>query len=308
MYSVGVLSGEVMWTEVLARALKASGSTVSGWVNPAEAGAPDTHRLIDFSDLIWIPRKIGGGMEEAIQVIRRSRHLSLGFPVVEFIDEAPAMVKLAHEAHVQVQVGHSDWYHPAVRSTLPYIDHPQFIRFTEYLPDLPPSEGSHLAFRRMVADLDLALGLAGSPVRKVRPHASRLWNGLLVQAEIHIELHNGAVISLDLRKFSGRTERYIEMIQPGSHLGIDLAGGSATLTSFREDISGPVPVAKRLWPPAEESLSEIIKKEPHEEDAARQCLSFIHALERGRHSLSGLEGGFRALEMTRQIESHLGAL
>ena len=308
MYSVGVLSGEEKWPEVLAKTLRASGSTVSGWINPAGADSPETHRLIDFSDLIWIPEKIGGSMEEAIQVIRRSRHLSLGFPVVEFMEEASCMVKLAHEAHVQVQVGHSDWYHPAVRSSLAYVDHPQFIRFTEYLPDMEPAAGSVAAFRAMVADLDLALGLAGSPVRKVRPHASRLWNGLLVQAEIHVELHNGAVISLDLRKFSGRVERRIELIQSSSHLLIDLPEGTSRLTSFRDDVSGPVPVKKTLWPPAGGAVSEKNRNEQFEEDAARQCLSFIHALQRGRHPLSGLEGGFRALELTRQIESHLGAL
>jgi hypothetical protein len=43
-----------------------------------------------------------------------------------------------------------------------------------------------------------------------------------------------------------------------------------------------------------------------EVESARQCLSFIHALEKGRHSLSSLESGFKALEITRQIEITVG--
>src|SRR3989339_1454145 len=95
MFSVGILSGEVKWSEVLEEMLKTSGSSVSGWINPQESSTLATQQLIDFSDMIWIPEKMNGGMDEAIQVIRRSRHLSLGFPVVEFMDQVPFLVKLA---------------------------------------------------------------------------------------------------------------------------------------------------------------------------------------------------------------------
>ena len=91
MYSVGILSGQGKWPEVLSEMLKTSGSNVSGWINPQVSSPFDTQQLIDFSDLIWIPEKISGSMEEAIQVIRRSRHLSLGIPIVHGLGKVPVI-------------------------------------------------------------------------------------------------------------------------------------------------------------------------------------------------------------------------
>ncbi len=308
MYSVGILSGQGKWPEVLAEMLKTSGSNVSGWINPREASPLDTQQLIDFSDLIWIPEKISAGMDEAVQVIRRSRHLSLGFPVVEFIEEAQGMVKLAHEARVQVQIGHRDWYNPVVRSSLMHIFHPQSIRFTDHLTEFPQAESHHQVFNIIVADLDLALGLAGSTVRRVRPHVSRLLDGTTIQIDIRVEMHNGTVISLVIRKFARESERKVEVIQPSGILNIDLLQGISTLEEYKDgDIGFPV-AGKKLWPPEGEAQAAVPLEIHADEDAARQCLSFIHALERGRHSLSSLEGGFKALEIARQIETALGHL
>lgn len=306
MYSVGILSGQDKWSEVLTEMLKSSGSSISGWINPQESSPLDTQQLIDFSDLIWIPEKINGGMDDAIQVIRRSRHLSLGFPVVEFMDEASFMVKLAHEARVQVQVGHHDWHQPAFRSSLMHILQPQSIRFTDFLTEQPPEESHRQVFKTILADLDLALGLSGSTVRRVRPHASRLLNGTAIQVDIRVELHNGSVISLSIRKFSKIPDRRIEIIQSDGIILIDLLKGTSLLEEYQKADLGFSFSGKILWPPAGDP-STLLRDDPHsKEEVARQCLSFIHALEKGHHSLSSLEGGFKALEITRQIETHLG--
>ena len=308
MYSVGILSGKGKWPEVISEMLKTSGSKVSGWINPQVSSPLDTQQLIDFSDLIWIPEKISTGMDEAVQVIRRSRHLSLGFPVVEFMEEAPGMVKLAHEARVQVQIGHRDWYNPVIRSSMMHIFHPHSIRFTDYLPELPLAASHGQVFNTIVADLDLALGLSGSTVRRVRPHVSRLLDGTTIQIDIRVEMHNGTVISLVIRKLSRKPERKIEIIQPSGILLIDLLEGISSIEEYKDsNIGFPIP-GKILWPPEGEAQSPQTMEVQSDEDAARQCLSFIHALERGRHSLSSLEGGFKALEITQQMETTLGAL
>lgn len=306
MYSVGILTEQGKWPEVMAKTLKASGSTVSGCLNPQESSPHDTLQLIDFSDLIWIPEKINGDMEAAVQVIRRSRHLSLGFPVAEFMEEAQFMVKLAHEARVQVQVGHHDWHHPAFRSSLAHIIQPQHIRIIDTLPGLSREESHGQVFRSMLADLDLALGISGSSVRKVRPQASRLPGGTASQIDVRIELHNGSVISLIIRKYAKMPDRRMEIIQSEGIIRIDFLKGTSHLEKFRETGSGISLSGESLWP-HENHPAPVVRNDPHgDEELARQCLSFIHALERGRHALSSLEGGFRALELTRLIENSLG--
>jgi predicted dehydrogenase len=307
MYSVGILSGKRSWPKVLAEMLKDSGSNVSGWINPGLSTPSDIRQLIDYSDMIWIPEKINGGMEEAIQVIRQSRHLSLGFPVVEFIEEVPGMVKLAHEARVQVQVGHHDWYHPAVRSSLMLISHPQSIQFTDHLPKLPVAESRHQLFGAIVTDLDLVLGIAGSTVRRVRPHVSRMLDDKALQVDIRVELHNGTVINLSISNFTDKPERRLDIIATNRTVSIDLLNGTSSTEVYQNTDNGFISEKKEIWPPVGSLLDEKNRVSVGELAVARQCLSFIHALERGRHSLSSLEGGYKALEITRQIEIITGA-
>ncbi|TSA35494.1 MAG: hypothetical protein D4R64_09465 [Porphyromonadaceae bacterium] len=215
------------------------------------------------------------------------------------------MVKLAHEAHVQVQVGHHDWYHPAFRSSLMHIFQPQSIRITDFLPELSSEESHRQVFKTILADLDLALGLSGSTVKRVRPHASRLLNGTTIQLDIRVELHNGSVISLAIRKFAKIPDRRIEIIQSDGIILIDLLKGTSHLEEYQKAEAGFSFSDKILWPPAGDASVRLRPDPPGEAEVARQCLSFIHALEGGRHSLSSLEGGFKALEITRQIETHL---
>jgi hypothetical protein len=163
-------------------------------------------------------------------------------------------------------------------------------------------------FKTILADLDLALGLSGSSVKRVRPHASRLLNGTTFQVDIRVEMHNGSVISLTIRKFCKFPDRRIEIIQSDGIISIDLLNGTSQHKKFLPGDAGFSFSDKILWPPAGNSSSLLKSGPTGEEEAARQCLTFIHALERGRHSLSSLEGGFKALEITRQIETHLGAL
>jgi predicted dehydrogenase len=203
-------------------------------------------------------------------------------------------------------VGHNDWHLPAFRSALQHITQPQSIRFTECIPELPSDQAHRELFKTILVDLDLALGLAGSTVKKVRQHASRLFDGTACQLEIRVELHNGSVISLLIHKFADIPERRMEIFQSDGTIGIDLTKGTSHYCEYQQSDTGFRRSEKVLWPPCTDDTGLQRQDPPVEEAAARQCLTFIHALQKGRHSLSSLEGGFKALEITRQIETSLG--
>lgn len=304
MYSVGILATGSEWSDVLTGMTEASGSRVTGWLNPAEVSADDTCRLIDHSDLVWIPEMINGGMDEAITVIRRSRHLSLGFPVSDFMDQAENLLKLSQEARVQVQVGHAERHRPVFRSSLSRIRHPQHIGVRHYLTDSPSDDNKRLIFNEILADLDLVLGLAGSQARKVRTHVSFLGPGQLFQIDTRTEFHNGSMISLVIRQGMPEPVREIEIIQESGVLTIDLVGGTSDINGF----SGGTWNRERIWPLSGETAGMHPEQIGKSEECARQCINFIHALGKGQQPLSGLEEGFSALEITRQIAAAAGRI
>jgi len=302
MYAVGILATGREWSDTLAGLAEASGSRVAGWINPLAVTPDDTCRLIDRSDLVWIPEKLNAGMDEAITVIRRSRHLSLGFPVSDFTDQAECLVKLAHEARVQVQVGHAERHRPVFRSTLDWVSHPQHIRVKHHLPGFREKEDSYLIFNEILADLDLVLGLAGSPVRKVRTHASFLESGRLFQIDTRTEFHNGSMISLAIRQGIPEPLREIEIIQESGVIKIDLSGGTSQLSTLSEGAW----IRHRIWPQNPDIPGNPADENGRNEETARQCISFIRTLEKNQPPLSSLEEGYSALEITRQIAVSVG--
>jgi len=303
MHSVGILATAPKWHEMLQGVTQSVESLITGWIDPVASGSEATANLIDKSDLIWITEKINGGMEEAISVIRRSRHLSLGFPVSDFTDQAECLVKLAQEARVQVQVGHSERHRLVFRSSQPFISHPQHIRVIHYDGDLTSAENPRKIYREILADLDLVLGLTGSQTKKVRTHASFLHSGELLQIDSRIEFHNGSMINLVVRNQPEYPARQIEILQESGILQIDLLNETSRLNSKNENRW----LSREIWP-MPSSPSEFREGDPSAgEDQARQCLNFIHALEMGKKPLSSLEEGYTALEITRKIEAAVGS-
>ncbi len=304
MYSVGILATGCEWSDALTGMAKDSGSRIAGWLNPAEVSADDTCSLIDHSDLVWIPEMINGGMDEAITVIRRSRHLSLGFPVSDFVDQAENLLKLSREARVQVQVGHVERHRPVFRSSLPWISHPQHIRVKHHLTTTCLEDNIRLIFNEILADLDLVLGLTGSQARKVRTHVSFLEPGQLFQIDTRTEFHNGSMISLVIRQGMCEPLREIEIIQETGVIAIDLVGGTSEITRLQGGEWNRNPI----WPISRDASG--IGQEPigKNEECARQCINFIHSLGKGQQPLSGLEEGFSALEITRQIAAAIGRI
>jgi predicted dehydrogenase len=303
MHSVGILATGPDWQKMLQGATRSAEPVITGWVDPVTSGSEAAASLIDQSDLIWIPEKINGGMDEAISVIRHSRHLSLGFPVSDFTDQAECLVKLAQEARVQVQVGHSERHRLVFRSSLPFISHPQHIRLVHHDWDFTPVGNPRKIYREILADLDLVLGLTGSQTKKVRTHASFLHSGEIIQIDSRIEFHNGSVISLIIKNLSETPIRNIEIIQDYGILQIDLLAETSRLLSKYENKWVP----SEIWPMTSAGGGFREGDAPEGEDRVRQCLNFIHALEGGKKPLSSLEEGYEALEITRKIEASVGS-
>ena len=101
-------------------------------------------------------------------------------------------------------------------------------------------------------------------------------------------------------------DRRIEIIQSDGVILLNLLKGTSHHEKYQETDGGFLFSDTVLWPP--DGDAEVVCRPdlPDEEEVARQCLSFIHALQKGRHSLSSLEGGIKALEITRQVETILG--
>jgi hypothetical protein len=128
MISVGILANDPVWEEYLSVFSQGGPFRITGRTEDHSLNILMQKECITNSDVIWIPELTPHSMEAAIFSLRQSRHVLLGFPVVDFQGTVDQMVSLSREANVDVQVGHHDRYHPAFRAVLDCIKTPQFIR------------------------------------------------------------------------------------------------------------------------------------------------------------------------------------
>jgi predicted dehydrogenase len=301
MYSVGILAADRKWSGMLTGQIGRTGWKLAGQVNPSAEDRQATHQLIEQADLIWIPEKINGRMDEATQVIRNSRHLSLGFPVSEFMDEAQCLIRLAHEARVQVQVGHSERHRPVFRSCLSLIRRPQHIRIGRNLNLENTEEGRKALFAAILSDLDLVVGLAGSPVKKVRSHAAFIAESFPYQVDSRVEFHNGSIISLMIRTKEEQPLREVSLVQHTGIIRMDLINDLAFLAEGGREDGRWTWREIAIWPPG--GMKPILPDTETDIFVTRQCINLLKAIEAGRDSMSGLQDSYMALEVTRQIES-----
>ncbi|NLO68183.1 MAG: hypothetical protein GX098_06395 [Bacteroidales bacterium] len=303
MKTVGILAADQKWSTMLSGDLEAMGCHIAGWVNPLVSDQRETDRLIDASDLVWIPENLDGGFADISRVIRKSRHVSLGFPVSDFIDEAQCLLDLAREARVQIQAGYSERHLPVYRSIRSYLDHPQHIQIIHQPGLLSSANPEREAVLAVFADLDLAIGLVGSTVKKVRPHATWYGGSLLSQIDARIEFFNGLVINLIINTDEAPPTRQFFVRQHNGVILLDLLNNTSRFTRYIRHDERWHREEATLWPPdpsgdtKEDTLPERI--------AANQCLRLIHSLQQGQEVHSGLEESFQALRLTRQIEKAL---
>ncbi|MCD6332746.1 MAG: hypothetical protein J7L89_05690 [Bacteroidales bacterium] len=304
MISVGIMAREQKWARTLEHLIREDDFSISGWINPVAQAQSDIDQLIDRSSLIWIPEKLNGDMTEAVQVLRKSKHLLLGFPVVDFVEEAFHLLKLTREAEVKVQVGHQERYLPAIRSIIPFLDHPQAVYVKHYTTLSGITETPPWFLQEMVSDLGLILPILQGPEKRVKVHVSLSRNHLPVTIDIRIEFHSGALAKLQYRPMTEKPKRTIEVIQPDDIIEIDLISE----TSVRQKLpleSGDRLPREILWePPGNRSVGSL-NNSLHFDDQITQCISFLQALKKDHQPVFPLEEGFHALEIARQIQSQI---
>lgn len=303
--SVGILARDDKWARSLQKAGVDHPYTLNGWT-PVDAPRNGAwSHLIERSDLIWIPEKINGGMCEAIHAVRKSKHLLLGFPVVDFMGQAFKLLQLAREADVQIQTGHHEPYHPAIQTCMPFVDHPQAISIQHQVPANSPWEAPPWFLKEMVSDLALVLPLIPGREKKIRAHASMNGQRQPISIDIRIEFHNGTLVCMQYRSLFDQSLRTIEIIQYNSIVDIDLIAGE----SKKVPVLGTQPIqvgdSEIIWkaPIGKSPLHSSQSSDIHRQ--VTQCINFVKAITKGEKLPSSLEDGFRALEVARQIQSQI---
>ena len=177
--------------------------------------------LIDQVDVVDIVTPTLAHFDCASKALKKFRHVFIEKPVVTTPDEAKALISLAEEAGVKVQVGHVERFNPAFIAAAPYIQNPMFIETHRLAQFNPRGTDVPVILDLMIHDIDIVLSIVKANIRKVSASGVAVVSDTPDIANARIEFDNGCVANLTASRISMKNMRKSRFFQRDAYIAVD---------------------------------------------------------------------------------------
>ncbi len=206
--------------------------TVSEELNvPAFSSVVELIKNVDVVDVV-VPTV--AHYEYATIALRQSKHVFIEKPLAGTIEEAKALVSLAHEANVKVQVGHVERFNPAFLAVKDFCENPMFIEAHRLAQFNPRGTDVSVILDLMIHDIDIILSLVKSDVKRISASGVSVVSDTPDIANARIEFDNGCVVNLTSSRISLKNMRKIRMFQKDAYISIDLLSHKTEVVKIKE--------------------------------------------------------------------------
>ncbi|MFO1486488.1 MAG: Gfo/Idh/MocA family oxidoreductase [Verrucomicrobiaceae bacterium] len=263
----------------------------------------NTHAASDLSDFadrvdaatVAVPTIYHRKVAEPL--MQRGIHVMVEKPISECYVEAQALIGLAQEKNVILQVGHIERFNPVLLQLEQRMNHPRFIEAHRLSPFPNRSIDIGVVLDLMIHDIEIVLHLVKSHPVQVDAVGIPVLTKREDIANARLKFADGCIANITASRVSPEKMRKIRVFQSDSYLSLDYQEQSGWI--YRRD--GMQIVREAV---------EVEKDEPLKLEIA----AFVECARHGRLPVvSGQEGAEAvriALEITDQIERNaaLGAL
>jgi len=181
----------------------------------------DIGKLIELSDAVDIVSTTTSHYEIAKRALLSGKHIFIEKPLANTLDEATELVNLVHEANVKCQIGHVERYNPALIALGDQLLQPMFIEAHRLAQFNPRGTDVSVILDLMIHDIDIALHLVKSPVRRISASGVAVLSETADIANARIEFDNGCVANLTASRISLKNMRKMRLFQRDAYIGID---------------------------------------------------------------------------------------
>ena len=164
--------------------------------------------------------------EVALPAIDAGVHLLIEKPIAVTLDEAERIVDAAAAKKLVVATGHVERFNGALRACEPYLEDPRFIESHRLAPFNPRGTDVAVVLDLMIHDIDLVLGLVGTPVESVDSIGVPVLTGSADIANARLSFENGAVANITASRVSFERMRKIRFFQHSGYISLDLQTGT----------------------------------------------------------------------------------
>lgn len=269
---------------------------------------PSAESLILEAEAIDIVTSTIAHHQCAKDVLKNSKHLFIEKPITYSAEDAQELIKLTHEANVTVQVGHVERFNPAFQAILPHINNPQFIESHRIGPFNPRGLDVPVVLDLMIHDIDIALTLIKSPVKRIFANGVKILSDSADIANARIEFSNGSVANLTSSRISMHRMRKTRIFQKDAYLSVDFLNKKAEIYGLGSPVVTDNPFTIFEIPLDEKGSQRVRIETPviRESNAILEELkAFHHSIVNKTPPVVSIEDGYYAVELAQQILSQI---
>ena len=259
--------------------------------------------LIDAVDVVDIVTPTIQHFACASKALQRSKHVFIEKPIVATPEEANALIKLADEAKVKVQVGHVERFNPAFIAAEPFIKAPMFIEAHRLALFNPRGTDVPVVLDLMVHDLDILLSIVKSPVTHISASGISIVSPTPDITNARIEFENGTVANLTTSRISMKNMRKTRIFQSDAYITVDFLDKVCEIVRIHDEVDTTNPFAMTIdLANGDEKQITIEKPEITPINAIKTELeSFYNAIIHNTLPAVTIEDGVKVLKLAYQI-------
>jgi predicted dehydrogenase len=255
-------------------------------------GTDDVSEAFGRADAAIVAAPTRAHFELVLAALAHGLDVLVEKPMAATLDQAEAMLQLATEGGRVLQVGHLEWFNPALRELRGKIGEPRYIEAHRIGPF--PERGFDVDVVRdlMIHDLDIVQQILGEEPERVEAVGVALATGQADLANARLTFPSGCIANLTASRVSRTAIRRIRFFQRDGCLSIDFLARAAALLQL--SAAGP------QSPP--HLASEPLREGPGDALLA-QLEEFVSAIRTrkapvvsGRQGLRALRTALRVLE------------
>lgn len=266
--------------------------------------------LIDAVDVVDVVTPTLSHYDCASLALRNSKHVFIEKPVTNTLEEAEALMKLAEEAKVKVQIGHVERFNPAFLASKPFIKNPMFIECHRLAQFNPRGTDVPVVMDLMIHDLDIILSLVKSNVKRISASGVSVVSNTPDIANARIEFGNGCVANITASRISLKNMRKTRLFQRDAYIAIDFLKKKTEVVRL-EDASSETNSNDMFIELPDNSRKKIHFEFPNIEETNaihEELRSFRNCIETDTEPAVSIQDGYNALQIAHQIVTklHLG--
>jgi predicted dehydrogenase len=142
-------------------------------------------------------------------------------PIAATLAQADEILTLAAKHNRVGMVGHLERFNPAVRATVPLLNHPMFFEVHRLSVFTPRALDVDVVLDLMIHDIDIVLSFVNSPVKELRSVGLPILSPKVDICNVRVEFESGCVANLTASRVSTERIRKLRFFQAKQYISID---------------------------------------------------------------------------------------